>query len=80
MNPSELKFCIECRHFDTDEYGLHWCLRSVRFEYDLVTGTKHGSGKRYNCREERHSIHGAKGCGKEGKFFSPREVKEEKSE
>jgi tryptophanyl-tRNA synthetase len=68
MNQSDLKFCINCKHYINDiQENYQYCnnQRNVRTSYNLITGTPYRKIK--HSLEDLRASHYA--CGKSGKWF-----------
>lgn len=69
-----MKLCIDCKHHKVDNWiGVHNCLRDKeKLIEDPVTGGLYIYQPKRDCYRERSFGK----CGKEGKFWEPKEIGE----
>lgn len=68
---ADLKICTECRH-NRDLFPLQYCYRPIAVPQDPVTGVTHVP-RRADCRIERRNAWLADRCGRDGRYWEPKE-------
>lgn len=74
--PTELNLCCKCKYYTINNSKQNICTHPNCITYDLVTGTKQG----HVCdlvRKYPSNHYTFPTCGKEGKWFEPKENEKE---